>query len=132
MIWRRSSGFSGRPGAPARHSQPSRRSARRPPTTGEGYARDGDGDGLADVWNPADAIAGAARLLRANGAPANYRRALFAYGAGRRHLDPALTRAELAVDPRLEAERFREEPKRAALVADRNEDRPVTVAAIPL
>jgi hypothetical protein len=48
-------------------------------TTAEGYATDGDGDGLADVWNPADAIAGAARLLRANGAPRDYRRAVFAY-----------------------------------------------------
>ena len=42
-----------------------------PPTTStsDGYATDGDGDGLANVWDPADAIAGAARLLRANGAP---------------------------------------------------------------
>jgi hypothetical protein len=48
-------------------------------STAEGYATDGDGDGLADVWNPADAIAGAARLLRANGAPSDYERALFAY-----------------------------------------------------
>ncbi|MGH3440805.1 MAG: lytic transglycosylase domain-containing protein [Nitriliruptorales bacterium] len=48
-------------------------------TTAEGYAADGDGDGIADVWNPADAIAGAARLLRANGAPRNYERAIFAY-----------------------------------------------------
>ena len=52
-----------------------------PPTssTSEGYAADGDGDGLADVWDPLDAIAGAARLLRANGAPADYERALLAY-----------------------------------------------------
>jgi hypothetical protein len=48
-------------------------------TTNQGYAVDGDGDGIADVWNPADAIAGAARLLRANGAPRNYERAIFAY-----------------------------------------------------
>ena len=48
-------------------------------TTVDGYAADGDEDGLADVWNPADAIAGAARLLRANGAPRDYRRAVFAY-----------------------------------------------------
>jgi Transglycosylase SLT domain len=48
-------------------------------TTIDGYAADGDGDGVADVWNPADAIAGAARLLRANGAPGDYRRAVFAY-----------------------------------------------------
>ena len=52
-----------------------------PPTisTSDGYATDGDGDGLADVWNPADAISAAARLLRANGAPADYRAALLAY-----------------------------------------------------
>jgi len=31
---------------------------------GAGYATDGDGDGIANVWDPADAIAGAARLLR--------------------------------------------------------------------
>jgi hypothetical protein len=48
-------------------------------TTIDGYAADGDGDGLADVWNAPDAIAGAARLLRANGAPGDYRRAVFAY-----------------------------------------------------
>jgi hypothetical protein len=45
----------------------------------QGYADDGDGDGMADVWNTADAASGAARLLRANGAPTNYRRAVFAY-----------------------------------------------------
>ena len=52
-----------------------------PPTTStsDGYATDGDGDGLANVWDPADAIAGAARLLRANGAPADYPKAIFAY-----------------------------------------------------
>ncbi len=48
-------------------------------TKAEGSAADGDGDGIADVWNPADAIAGAARLLRANGAPGSYERAIFAY-----------------------------------------------------
>ena len=48
-------------------------------TIADGYASDGDGDGFADVWNSADAIAGAARLLRANGAPADYERAIFAY-----------------------------------------------------
>jgi hypothetical protein len=37
-------------------------------------------------------------------------------GARRRHLDPALALAELAVDPRLEAERLREEPERTVLI----------------
>ena len=52
-----------------------------PPTSStlEGYATDGNGDGLADVWNPADAIYSAARLLAANGAPGDERRAVFAY-----------------------------------------------------
>jgi cell wall-associated NlpC family hydrolase len=63
-------------------------------TTAAGYATDGDGDGLADVWNPADAIAGAARLLRANGAPADYRRALFAYNPSNSYVDAVLSKAE--------------------------------------
>ncbi len=61
-------------------------------TTSEGYATDGDGDGFADVWNPADAIAGAARLLRANGAPADYRRALYAYNHATRTSPPSSRR----------------------------------------
>ncbi|WP_312888803.1 C40 family peptidase [Nonomuraea rhodomycinica] len=44
-----------------------------------GYASDGDGDGIADVYNPADAILGAAKMLKRNGAPENVRRALFVY-----------------------------------------------------
>lgn len=63
-------------------------------TTGEGYATDGDGDGLADVWNAADAIAGAARLLRANGAPADYRRALFAYNPTDSYVERVLAKAD--------------------------------------
>jgi len=64
------------------------------PTTAEGYASDGDGDGFADVWNPADAIAGAARLLRSNGAPADYRRAVFAYNHAGWYVDAVLAKAE--------------------------------------
>ncbi|TMR88654.1 NlpC/P60 family protein [Nonomuraea basaltis] len=44
-----------------------------------GYAADGDGDGVGDVYNPADAILGAARMLKRNGAPENIRQALFVY-----------------------------------------------------
>ncbi|CAN5819953.1 hypothetical protein BH18ACT13_BH18ACT13_12810 [soil metagenome] len=67
-----------------------------PPTsrTGEGYATDGDGDGFADVWNPADAIAGAGRLLRANGAPSEYRRAIFAYNPADWYVDAVLNKAK--------------------------------------
>jgi cell wall-associated NlpC family hydrolase len=66
-----------------------------PPTnsTAHGYAADGDGDGLADVWNPADAIASAARLLRTNGAPVDYRRALYAYNPDTSYVDTVFAKA---------------------------------------
>jgi cell wall-associated NlpC family hydrolase len=66
-----------------------------PPTGSprQGYATDGDGDGLADVWNPADAIAAAARLLAANGAPADYRQALYAYNPDPAYVDAVLEQA---------------------------------------
>ncbi len=67
-----------------------------PPTTStsDGYATDGDGDGLADVWNPADAIFAAARLLAANGAPGNYRAALFAYSPSESYVNVVLAKAD--------------------------------------
>ncbi|WP_424536244.1 NlpC/P60 family protein [Sphaerisporangium viridialbum] len=49
------------------------------PSKFSGYASDGDGDGWADVYNPADAILGAAKMLKRNGAPADLKRALFVY-----------------------------------------------------
>jgi peptidoglycan DL-endopeptidase CwlO len=60
---------------------------------GNGYATDGDGDGVADVWNPADAIASAARLLRANGAPTDYRTAIFAYNHSDSYVAKVLAQA---------------------------------------
>jgi cell wall-associated NlpC family hydrolase len=67
-----------------------------PPTTSsvEGYATDGDGDGFANVWDPADAIAGAGRLLRANGAPADYRRAIYAYNPVGTYVAAVLAKAK--------------------------------------
>jgi len=66
-----------------------------PPTTSvaDGYATDGDGDRLANVWDPADAIAGAARLLRASGAQGDYRRALFAYNPDAAYANAVLAQA---------------------------------------
>jgi cell wall-associated NlpC family hydrolase len=64
-----------------------------PAAGGGGYATDGDGDGIADVWNPADAIAGAARLLRANGAPTDYRAAIFAYNHSSAYVAEVLAQA---------------------------------------
>ena len=58
-----------------------------------GYATDGDGDGLADVWDPADAIFAAARLLKANGAPGDYRTALTAYNPSPAYVDAVLAQA---------------------------------------
>lgn len=43
------------------------------------YGVDGHSDGVKDRYNPADAIPGTANLLRQSGAPADYRRAAFAY-----------------------------------------------------
>ena len=45
--------------------------------------------------DPHDAILGAANYLHANGAPRNYRRALFRYNASWRYVDAALRYAQL-------------------------------------
>ncbi len=48
-------------------------------STWKQYGVDGDGDGRADRWDPADAIFSMANYLRASGAPGDYRKAIFAY-----------------------------------------------------
>jgi hypothetical protein len=65
-----------------------------PSRTSDGYATDGDGDGLADVWNPADAIHAAARYLHANGAPADYPRAIYAYNHSTEYVATVLRHAD--------------------------------------
>jgi hypothetical protein len=47
------------------------------------FGRDGDGDGVVDRWDPADAIYSAARYLRASGAPGDYTNAILAYNDAR-------------------------------------------------
>ena len=47
------------------------------------FGRDGDGDGVVDRWDPADAIYSAARYLRASGAPRDYTNAILAYNDAR-------------------------------------------------
>jgi hypothetical protein len=49
------------------------------PSTWDRYGVDGNRDGRSSPYDPADAIPAAARYLRASGAPADYRAALFAY-----------------------------------------------------
>jgi cell wall-associated NlpC family hydrolase len=44
-----------------------------------GVATDGDGDGTDNVYDPADAIPGAAKYLHVHGAPGDLRAAIFAY-----------------------------------------------------
>jgi Transglycosylase SLT domain len=43
------------------------------------YGVDGNGDGVIDRWNPADAIFSMANYLHASGAPSDYKKAIFAY-----------------------------------------------------
>jgi len=61
-----------------------------PPTA---TVSDGDGDGIADIWNPYDAVAAAARYLRANGAPTDYQRAIFAYNHSQVYVERVLAKA---------------------------------------
>jgi Transglycosylase SLT domain len=71
------------------------------------FGLDGDGDGVIDRWDPADAIYSAARFLRASGAPGDYAKAILAYNDARwylaevqawaaRYRSPASVQASLA------------------------------------
>src|SRR3954447_109909 len=62
-------------------------------STWERYGVDGDGDAVRDRYNPADAILGTANLLRQNGAPADYGRAIFAYNHAGWYVAEVLSRA---------------------------------------
>jgi hypothetical protein len=64
------------------------------PATWAAYGVDGNGDGRRSIMDPADAIPGAARLLSANGAPANWERALFAYNHADWYVRQVLAQAE--------------------------------------
>ncbi|GAA2406174.1 NlpC/P60 family protein [Actinomadura vinacea] len=57
------------------------------------FGVDGDRDGRKDRYSPADAIPGAARYLRHNGAPAKMRAALFAYNHSAAYVNDVLARA---------------------------------------
>lgn len=68
-----------------------------------GYATDGDGDGVADVWNRADAVAASARMLARNGAASGtgdgIRAAVFAYNHDWGYVDLVLSRARAYGSP---------------------------------
>jgi hypothetical protein len=60
------------------------------PGTWAAYGTDGDGDGIADPYNYRDCIPAMGRYLMANGAPADMRRALFAYNHSWSYVDTVL------------------------------------------
>jgi hypothetical protein len=65
------------------------------PSTWKRWGVDATGDGVADPYNPVDAIFSAARYLRAAGASANLARAIFAYNHAGWYVQSVLLRAKL-------------------------------------
>ncbi len=65
------------------------------PSTWKRYAVDANGDGVADPYNPADAIFTAARYLHAAGASQSLSNAVFAYNHAGWYVQSVLLRAEL-------------------------------------
>ncbi len=65
------------------------------PSTWARYAVDANGDGVADPYNPADAIFTAARYLHAAGASQNISQAIFAYNHAGWYVQSVLLRAQL-------------------------------------
>src|SRR4051812_7859107 len=57
------------------------------------YGVDGNDDGVTDRYDPRDAIPGAAKYLKASGAPADWQRALFAYNHAAWYVDDVAGRA---------------------------------------
>jgi hypothetical protein len=68
------------------------------PSTWTRWGMDGDGDGLANPWNPEDAVFAAARYLAAAGAHDSIERAIFAYNHAQWYVDDVLQQAELFGD----------------------------------
>ena len=63
------------------------------PDTWARYGVDGNGDGRMDIMNPEDAIPGAARYLKASGAPQDLQKAVFAYNHASWYVDKVLALA---------------------------------------
>jgi hypothetical protein len=63
------------------------------------YGVDGDGDGVRDVYEPADAIFGAANYLHASGAPGDWYGAIFAYNHADWYVGDVLGYARRFGDP---------------------------------
>ncbi len=65
------------------------------PTTWKEWGIDANGDGVADPFNPVDAIFSAARYLQAAGAATNLSKAVFAYNHADWYVNQVLLRAKL-------------------------------------
>jgi hypothetical protein len=65
------------------------------PSTWSKWGMDANGDGVADPYNPVDAIFSAARYLHAAGASQNLSRAIFAYNHAEWYVQSVLLRAKL-------------------------------------
>src|SRR5881396_3005420 len=63
------------------------------PSTWLRWGVDGDGDGVADPWNPEDAVFSAARYLAAAGAHDDLSRGVFAYNHAQWYVDEVLSLA---------------------------------------
>jgi cell wall-associated NlpC family hydrolase len=64
-----------------------------------GYGTDGDHDGTVSVYDPGDAIPSAARYLRAHGAPARTRAAVFAWNHSAAYVTQVMTWASRYATP---------------------------------
>src|SRR5919197_4858571 len=65
------------------------------PSTWLRWGTDADGNGVADPWNPVDAVYSAARYLAASGAAADIRRAIFSYNHADWYVNEVLQLAQL-------------------------------------
>src|SRR3954451_25480405 len=65
------------------------------PSTWERWGVDANGDGVADPWNPEDAIAAAARYLAASGGATDISRGVFSYNHAQWYVDEVLQLAKL-------------------------------------
>jgi murein DD-endopeptidase MepM/ murein hydrolase activator NlpD len=65
------------------------------PSTWLRWGTDSNGDGVADPWNPVDAIYSAARYLAASGAARDIRQAVFAYNHATWYVNDVLSLAQL-------------------------------------
>ncbi len=65
------------------------------PSTWKRYGVDANGDGIADPYNPADAIFSAARYLAAAGASKNIQQAIFSYNHATWYVQSVMLRAQL-------------------------------------